>query len=62
MNLQPDYLTNPLGERIAVVLPLADYEELLEDIKDLAALVERQDEPLIDHDVVIAELKADGLL
>jgi hypothetical protein len=44
------------------VLSLGDYEEMLEDIEDLTALVERQNEPLIDHGAVIAELKADGLL
>lgn len=62
MNFQPNYLTNAQGERIAVVLPLADYEELLEDIEDLVALAERRDESVIDHEVVIARLKADGLL
>lgn len=59
---QPQFLTNAQGERIAVVLPLADYEYLLEDIEDLAALVERRDELTIDHDEVIRRLKADGLL
>ena len=62
MNLQPNYLTNAQGERIAVQLSIEEYEELLEDIEDMAAIIERQDEPLIDHDVVIAELKANGLL
>ena len=62
MNLQPHYLTNAQGERIAVQLSIEEYEELLEDIEDMAAIIERQHDPLIDHDVVIAELKANGLL
>ena len=62
MNLQPHYLTNAQGERIAVQLSIEEYEELLEDIEDMAAIIERQNEPTIDFDVVIAELKADGLL
>jgi PHD/YefM family antitoxin component YafN of YafNO toxin-antitoxin module len=62
MTTAPNYLINPQGEKIAVVLSLGDYEEMLEDIEDLTALVERQNEPLIDHGTVIAELKADGLL
>ena len=62
MNLQPHYLTNAQGERIAVQLSIEEYEELLEDIADMAAIIERQHEPTIDFDVVIAELKADGLL
>jgi hypothetical protein len=48
--------------RVAVQLSIEDYEELLEDIEDLTAIIERQHEPAIDFDVVIAELKADGLL
>ncbi|CDH45684.1 MAG: hypothetical protein IPL59_15960 [Candidatus Competibacteraceae bacterium] len=62
MNLHPQYLTTPQGERIAVQLSLEAYEELLEDLEDLAALVERQNEPALDYDEVLAELKADGLL
>jgi hypothetical protein len=50
------------GARISVVLPIADYEELLEDIADLASAAERRGEKAADHDAVVQRLKADGLL
>ncbi|HSH39557.1 MAG TPA: hypothetical protein VK993_12300 [Chthoniobacterales bacterium] len=56
------YLTDERGERTAVVLALADYEKLLEDLEDLAAVAERREEPAIPHDQFIAELKRDGVL
>jgi hypothetical protein len=43
-------------------LPLAKFEELLEDIVDLAAIAERREEPTIPHDELIKELKQDGIV
>jgi len=56
------YLTDDRGERTAVVLPINDYEKLLEDLDDLAVVAERRDEPVIPHDQFIAGLKRDGTL
>ena len=56
------YLTDDRGERTAVVLPINDYEKLLEDLDDLAEVAERRDEPVIPHDQFIADLKRDGTL
>ena len=56
------YLTDDRGERTAVVLPISDYEKLLEDLDDLAVVAERRDEPVIPHDQFIADLKRDGTL
>ena len=41
------------GKTSAVILPIADYEELLEDLNDLAVIARRKDEPLIP----LAEMK-----
>jgi hypothetical protein len=60
LNLQ--YITNEAGEKTAVILPIADFEELLEDLQDLAIVVERRDEPTISHQELIAELERDGLI
>ena len=49
------YLTDKHGDRTAVVLPIGDYEKLLEDLDDLAVVAERRDEPGISHDAIIAE-------
>ena len=56
------YLTDDRGERTAVVLPINDYEKLLEDLDDLAVVAERRDEPVIPHDQFIADLKRNGTL
>ncbi len=56
------YITNPDGEKTAVILPIEEFRELLEDIEDLAAVAERRDEPTISHDEVMAGLKRDGLI
>jgi hypothetical protein len=55
------YITGDRGERTAVVLPIADYEKLLEDLKDLA-VVKGREEPTIPHEEFVSELKRDGLL
>jgi len=56
------YLTDDRGQRTAVVLPIGDYEKLLEDLDDLAVVAERRDEPVIPHDQFIADLKRDGTI
>jgi hypothetical protein len=60
--LNPQYITDENGEKISVVLPMAKFEELLEDIEDLAAIAERRKEPTIPHDEFIQELKQDGII
>jgi hypothetical protein len=55
------YITNQKGKKTAVVLPIADYEKLLEDLDDLAVIADRHDEPTIPHDQFKAELKRDGV-
>ena len=60
--LNVQYVIDPSGEKTAVILPLGEFEELLEDLEDLAALAERRDEPTTSHEDFVAELKRDGLL
>ncbi len=55
--LQVQYVTNDAGKKTAVILPIEEFEELLEDIDDLATLAERRDEPSLSHAEVIAQLK-----
>ncbi len=56
------YLTSEDGSRTDVVIPIADYEELMEDLQDLAVIAERRDEPSIPLDLVKKKLHEDGLL
>ena len=62
MNQTLLYLTNEHGDRTAVVLPIGEYEKLLEDLDDLAVVAERRAEPVVSHDDFLAELKRDGTL
>lgn len=60
MNTQ--FLTDEQGQKVAVVIPMADYEELMEDVADLAAVAERRDEGRISLRELKQQLVADGLL
>lgn len=58
----PQYITDDQGRKIAVILPLEAYTELLEDLSDLAAAADRRDDPRLTHDSLMESLKADGLI
>ncbi|WP_020484606.1 hypothetical protein ACH5Y9_18370 [Methylomonas sp. BW4-1] len=56
MNAQPQFITDANGEKTAVILPIADYQELMEDLADLAAIAERKDEPSIPFETALSEI------
>ena len=60
--MSAQYVSDEAGRRTAVLLPIEEYERLLEDLQDLAAIAERRDEPTVSHEDLVAELKRDGLL
>ncbi len=60
--LKPQYVTNEAGERTAIILPIEEFQELLEDVESLAVLAERRDEPTVSHEQLVAKLRCDGLL
>ncbi len=62
MPVTPQYITDDNGNRISVILSIKEFEELLEDLEDLARVAERRDEELISHQDVIKELEQDGIL
>lgn len=47
--LKVQYITNDEGQRSAVVIPIEQFNQLLEDLADLAVIAERRDEPTISH-------------
>ena len=61
-DLQAKYITDENGKKTAVILPIEEFEELLEDLEDFAALAERREEPTISHEEVMEKLKRDGFL
>ena len=60
MNPHVQYLTNQKGRKQAVVLPIEEYERLLEDLDDLAVIAERRDEGTISHAELKKSLKKHG--
>jgi hypothetical protein len=62
LEAEVQYVTNQDGEKTAVIVPFGEFQDLLEDIEDLAAVAERRDEPTISHDELLIELKRDGLM
>ena len=52
------YLVDEKGRKRSVVLPMADYQELLEDLADLAVIAERKEEPVEALEVVKQRLEA----
>lgn len=61
-DLNPEYITDEHGNKKSVILPIEEFEELMEDIEDLAIIAERRKEPTISHEQLIEELKEDGLI
>lgn len=56
------YLTDERGAKVAVVIPIADYDTLMEDLADLACVAERRDEERVSWEDVKKQLITDGLL
>ncbi|MBN2410149.1 hypothetical protein JXQ31_00560 [candidate division KSB1 bacterium] len=60
MNIR--YITDKKGIKKEVILSVKDFENLLEDLQDLAVIAERRDEKTLNHHDVIKKLKQDGIL
>jgi len=61
MSHQVQYLTNDKGRKQAVVLPIEEYERLLEDLDDLAVIAERRGEGTVSHAEIKRGVKRNGL-
>ena len=55
--LNPEYVIDVNGDKKAVILSIEEYEELIEDLQDLAVLAERREEPVMPHADVVADLR-----
>ncbi len=56
------YITDENGDKSEVIVPIEEFESLLEDLKDLAIVAERREEKTVSHDDLVKELKHNGLL
>ena len=62
IKLHEKFIIDENGHKTSVVLPVRDYESLLEDIHDLATIAERKHEKTISSFAMKAKLKKNGLL
>jgi hypothetical protein len=60
--MNEQFITDKSGQKISVILPIHEYDELLEDLRDLATVAELKNEPTVSLDSVIKKLKANDLL
>ena len=56
------YVTDDKGRKTSVILPVDTYEEMLEDIQDLAAVAERRSDKKLSLVEMKKRLKKDGLI
>ena len=61
-NLRQHYVVDRKGKKTAVILPVTQYEQLLEDLHDLAMIAERRDEEPISLEEMKRRLRKDGFL
>lgn len=60
MSRNVQYVTDAKGERTAVILPLEEYEDLLEDLHVIRAAEQTKDEPSRPLSDVVDELRNAG--
>jgi len=58
----PQFITDESGKKQSVILPIRDFEGLLEDLEDLAIVAERREETTTNHADFLKELKNSGAL
>jgi PHD/YefM family antitoxin component YafN of YafNO toxin-antitoxin module len=62
MTPQEQYVVGADGKKTAVILSLKRYQELMEDLHDLAVVAERRNERAISLEAMKRRLKKDGIL
>jgi PHD/YefM family antitoxin component YafN of YafNO toxin-antitoxin module len=62
MAVQEQFVVDAKGKKTGVILPLKRYQNLMEDLHDLAVLAERRTEQPISFEEMERRLKKDGVL
>ncbi len=57
-----EFVVDSDGKKTAVILPVEEYEHLLEDLHDLAVVAERREEKPVSLEDMKRRLADDGLL
>jgi hypothetical protein len=56
------YITDENSDKSEVIVPIEEFENLLEDLNDLAIVAERREEETVSHEDIKKELKDDVLI
>jgi PHD/YefM family antitoxin component YafN of YafNO toxin-antitoxin module len=56
------FVVDQEGKRQAVIIPLHEYKQLMEDLHDLAVVAERRDEETVSLEEMKRRLHEDGLI
>ncbi len=59
---QPRYVVDGRGKKKAVIVPLSEYRQMMEDLHDLAVVAERRKERPVDFDDMRRRLRSRRLL
>jgi len=60
--MQEQYVVDTKGKKMGVILSLKRYQQLMEDLHDLAVVAERRDEELVSLEEMKRRLREDGIL
>jgi PHD/YefM family antitoxin component YafN of YafNO toxin-antitoxin module len=63
MGTRPNkFVVDERGKKMGIIIPVARYEKLLEDLHDLAVIAERRRETSVSIEEMRRRLRAHGLL
>lgn len=61
-NPKLEFITDNKGKKTKVVMPIDEYESMLEDLHDLSVIAKRKNDNVVSFDKVLSGLKKDGKL
>ncbi len=56
------FVTDKKGNKTEVLMKVKDFEELLEDLHDIAVVAERRNEKTLSHENLLKDLRQNGIL
>lgn len=59
-HIHPQYIIDENGTKKSVIISLEEYQELMEDLSDIAVVAERKDEEAVPLAQVVRELEENG--
>jgi PHD/YefM family antitoxin component YafN of YafNO toxin-antitoxin module len=60
--MKTQFVTNLRGRKIAAVIPIKEYEQLMEDLHDRQIIAQRRNDERVPFEEVKKQLIADGIL